>query len=470
MSNLSIKLNKSQKSRSNRSKFKKKKTNIEIIQKQRNTDDLITKNICTILKDLIPSTSINHNKANTSIISNNKLNNKRIFFLLLKKYKKNYSQKISSNNSLNDYIPYKKANDDIANLREYSLEIKRQSTVCNKINYKFGVIHRIGRYLNTSKELNSSLNSFDSLSSDNNYNFSKKRSITRLSKKISTGGSIFNNNIISNINSSSLSINNALLNKLNNKNFKNKNKKYSIFDSANNSRIANNANTINDKSSFNDNIDLDKDLISQSNKNINNINILNDVNKLKNSSNITINSNKEINTKNTNNKEYNTAKAINIKRSTKNNLNLISETSNNDLISLSNKPRILIVDDSEFIRKAVHYLISKSLLFKDFLIIEGKDGIDILNYVIEDQAQGSFIKIIITDENMEYFSGSYAISLLRKLERNKKIKRIFVVSLTAFIDEDNRKNILEKGADMIVAKPLSNAMLKSIYDKYMSIT
>lgn len=129
--------------------------------------------------------------------------------------------------------------------------------------------------------------------------------------------------------------------------------------------------------------------------------------------------------------------------------------------------KILIADDSETIRKAVIRLLLKNDYFKsNFEFIECSDGCDILSKVIEDQIKGGRIKIIITDENMEFLNGSQAIEILRNLEFQNKITSIFVTSLTAFVDEESKKNIIEKGANIVLNKPLNNIqleLLKSIY-------
>lgn len=122
--------------------------------------------------------------------------------------------------------------------------------------------------------------------------------------------------------------------------------------------------------------------------------------------------------------------------------------------------KILVVDDTDTIRLSVKRLLESNLTIKNnFNIIEAKDGIEMLNYIINDQFEGNMIKLVITDENMEYMSGSTAIQILRSLEQEKKVKRTFIVSLTAFNDEETINNIYKKGADEILSKPLSNTVL-----------
>ena len=101
---------------------------------------------------------------------------------------------------------------------------------------------------------------------------------------------------------------------------------------------------------------------------------------------------------------------------------------------------------------------------KDYDIIEGTDGIDILKEIISDQANGNKIKLIITDENMEYMCGSSAISLVREFEKQNKIQKYFICSLTAFEDTETKKDIINKGADIVLSKPISAKVLDNLID------
>ena len=133
------------------------------------------------------------------------------------------------------------------------------------------------------------------------------------------------------------------------------------------------------------------------------------------------------------------------------------------------KDKILVCDDSHTLRKAVTNLITnKTNMFNDFDVVECYDGVDMLNKIVEDQLNGNLIKIIITDENMEYMIGSDAIGIISEWERLNKIKKIFIVSLTAFIDENNINIIKSKGADIVFHKPLTVSILKDIFNSFKS--
>ena len=51
----------------------------------------------------------------------------------------------------------------------------------------------------------------------------------------------------------------------------------------------------------------------------------------------------------------------------------------------------------------------------DYEIIQCTDGMDILKFILDENIF-DHIKIIITDENMEYLNGSEAIKIIRMIE------------------------------------------------------
>ena len=131
---------------------------------------------------------------------------------------------------------------------------------------------------------------------------------------------------------------------------------------------------------------------------------------------------------------------------------------------------ILVVDDSIPLRNSVVNVI-KSYLSKQLLlnynIIQCDDGIDMLKLIKDDQdTQTNKIKIIITDENMEYMSGSTAISIIKSIELNNKFKNVFFVSLTAYSDVSTINSILLKGADLVMEKPLNSLKIEEIFKRF----
>jgi len=133
---------------------------------------------------------------------------------------------------------------------------------------------------------------------------------------------------------------------------------------------------------------------------------------------------------------------------------------NNNLLS---ENCIVVVDDHKLVRLNTINLIKTTLLglnINDYSIIEGSDGIDLLNIVRKDE--NGRIKCIFTDENMEYLNGSEAVKFIRKLEQINKIKSNYIVSITAFDDTGTKKNIHDSGVNSILSKPCSKTAISQI--------
>jgi CheY-like chemotaxis protein len=129
------------------------------------------------------------------------------------------------------------------------------------------------------------------------------------------------------------------------------------------------------------------------------------------------------------------------------------------------KIKILVVDDSDIMRKMVVKQLNNLPNFKIlYEIVEGSDGIDILNTIKQDQKLSNDIKLIMSDENMEYMSGTKAFSILRDLEREKKINTVIKVSLTAFCDPSTIDDIKNSGANFVFNKPLSTIDMTHLFD------
>jgi len=139
------------------------------------------------------------------------------------------------------------------------------------------------------------------------------------------------------------------------------------------------------------------------------------------------------------------------------------------LFGNNQNPKILLIDDQKFIRKSlanILYLILKEkILMWD--IIEGGDGIDLLNYIIEDNKNNNIIKLIITDENMEFINGTKAIELIRYLENENKIIKNNNIVITSSAEENEELNKYYKGigANDILAKPCTQENLLIILEK-----
>lgn len=154
--------------------------------------------------------------------------------------------------------------------------------------------------------------------------------------------------------------------------------------------------------------------------------------------------------------------------------NLIASNSNNNDIKtnnlsnniLINKKKILVVDDSPSIRKAVVNLIQTVFNSEDnYIIIEGKDGIDIVNNLLsqEDNGDKEQIEYVFSDENMEYLNGSKAFSIINDLIKlrygNNSLK---LISITGIDNKEEMDVIYKRGANYVLPKPLGINNLKQL--------
>jgi signal transduction histidine kinase len=97
------------------------------------------------------------------------------------------------------------------------------------------------------------------------------------------------------------------------------------------------------------------------------------------------------------------------------------------VITPPSKNKILVIDDQKFVRSAI-VLNLKDLLrqnkINDYEILEGTDGVDLLKMCYD---HSDFVKCILTDENMNFLSGTEAVKLVRKLKYRNRPK-IFLTS------------------------------------------
>jgi len=208
------------------------------------------------------------------------------------------------------------------------------------------------------------------------------------------------------------------------------------------------------------------------NKNSSDKYIINYGNK-ENSDNSNLNNNYYNYQSNTNNPGFLSARDLNTSRKFSN--NSVRMSCNCQCTCFSEKtdeikpslPKILIVDDNQFIRESFKK-ICKELMIEyklEFNIVEGNDGIDILNYIITNQIDG-LLKCTFTDENMEYINGTDAIRIIRNLERENKVSKNIIVSMTSYEDEGSKEFIMSAGADFIISKPYSKNQILTTLRKF----
>lgn len=125
-------------------------------------------------------------------------------------------------------------------------------------------------------------------------------------------------------------------------------------------------------------------------------------------------------------------------------------------------PIVLICDDSKVVRDSLLTLLKNiKYISENFCIQLGDDGMDVLSHVINDRK----IKVVITDENMEFLNGSDAVAILRRLEQRGKVDAKIFISTTAFSDVETHKRIISAGFDDILIKPITKDMLVQSFTK-----
>ena len=133
------------------------------------------------------------------------------------------------------------------------------------------------------------------------------------------------------------------------------------------------------------------------------------------------------------------------------------------------KKAILLVDDTSLIIASTERMINSVLasldLLHEFEILKAFDGIDLLNFIIKDQ-KSHRILFTITDEQMEFLDGSDTVRLVRRLEKENRIKRQIICRSSA----DNRRVAKSAGNeqpeqlfDFYFDKPLSASVFKEFF-------
>lgn len=137
------------------------------------------------------------------------------------------------------------------------------------------------------------------------------------------------------------------------------------------------------------------------------------------------------------------------------------KSGNNNIDANKNKKIILICDDSSTILNTMEKLLLSIPEIKDHYCIEkANDGSFLISRVIEDQITNK-IKVIITDENMEYMNGSQAVSILKRKEKEGKISSNRHYLCCSAVDDSNSKTeLLNHGFDRVLNKPISKDAIK----------
>ena len=132
----------------------------------------------------------------------------------------------------------------------------------------------------------------------------------------------------------------------------------------------------------------------------------------------------------------------------------------NKFIKNTNKKVIIIVDDSDLIRKSFKRLIKEHLSTKGianiFELIDLSDGFDLMYLVYLDQIHGKKIKYIFTDDSMDFLDGSDAIKIMN-LNKNLDTSYFDLIMVTSFVQESYNNEITQ-----ILSKPIDRKTIQKI--------
>lgn len=124
--------------------------------------------------------------------------------------------------------------------------------------------------------------------------------------------------------------------------------------------------------------------------------------------------------------------------------------------------KILVVDDEADIQPLFLQHFRKELRHHDFefdFALSGEEALEYLN------GHSMEVVLILSDINMPGMSG---IDLLSKIRNDYKDFSPVVMMITAYGDEENYKQAMEKGANDFLTKPLDFNILKEKLKKIMN--
>lgn len=143
-----------------------------------------------------------------------------------------------------------------------------------------------------------------------------------------------------------------------------------------------------------------------------------------------------------------------------------NESSNNATNREPTCHKILIVDDDKFCQKQVGIMLKNIIKAKNlkFEIIFEDDGLGTINQVFQDRAKGlNLIKLIISDETMNYINGSQSFCTISVLESKGAVNKVKKALLTAIEDEGTLRYLKNvSNADLVFKKPITKSTLEDL--------
>ncbi len=118
-------------------------------------------------------------------------------------------------------------------------------------------------------------------------------------------------------------------------------------------------------------------------------------------------------------------------------------------------PRVLVVDDEEYVRDVLSQMIEQT---GDFDVDTASDGLDALKYIKEKEYD-----VVFTDIMMPHLSG---IELVQELKRTRPA--IPVVMVTALNNLDTGISAMREGASDFITKPFELEQIKNVLNRVLS--
>ena len=116
----------------------------------------------------------------------------------------------------------------------------------------------------------------------------------------------------------------------------------------------------------------------------------------------------------------------------------------------SSKPRILVVDDSKVMRRAIG-----KILGKEYDVIEAEHGEDAWTLLLNDDS----IQVVFTDLGMPYLDGYGLLERIRKADE-PNLKELPVIIITGQEDDEKaQQDALNAGATDFISKPFESVQL-----------
>lgn len=116
------------------------------------------------------------------------------------------------------------------------------------------------------------------------------------------------------------------------------------------------------------------------------------------------------------------------------------------------KPRILAVDDSRVMRRAMSKVLSK-----DYDVVETENGEDAWTVLLNDDT----IQVVFTDLNMPFLDGYGLLERIRSSDDVRLSETPVIIITGKDDDEDAKQEALDKGANDFITKPFDSIQLQA---------